>query len=184
MGVPKKWQVVGSRYLISNPFLKVRQDEVVLPDGTRRSDYFVDERRGWVSVFCLTEGGMVLLTRQYKHGIREIVLELPGGTIEDDDPSPAEVALRELQEETGYSAETLEEIGRLAVNPTSSTGYYHIFLGRRARKTSSPQEVASEIIEILALEPRAVLDLVREGVITGQGNVAAIYMASDALGLL
>ena len=96
----KKWEILKSKRIIDNKYLKVRQDTVRLPDGTIYNDYYVREEKGWSAIFCLTEDGKVVLNRQYKHGIGEIVLELPAGRIEEGE-SPEESIKRELEEETG-----------------------------------------------------------------------------------
>ena len=73
-----------------------------LPSGVVVEDYFVRESRGFCVVFALTPDENVLLVRQYKHGVGEIVTDLPAGVI-DAGETPETCAVRELAEETGFT---------------------------------------------------------------------------------
>ena len=106
--------------------MRIRADTVELPDGTIVDDYFVQESRGYSVVFALTTDGDVVLVRQYKHGIGQVILELPAGGI-DPGEDPAVCAARELAEETGYVGDPPEAIGSFATNPTGSTARFHLF---------------------------------------------------------
>ena len=73
-----------------------------LPSGVVVENYFVRESRGFSVVCALTPDDQILLVRQYKHGIGEMVTELPAGMI-DEGETPAACAARERTEETGYT---------------------------------------------------------------------------------
>ena len=180
-----KWEVLDSESVIDSRYLKIRRDTVRLPDGTIYNEFYVNERIGWAAIFCITIDGKVLLTRQYKHGIGEVVLELPAGSIEFDDASPEEGIRRELEEETGYRADTVELLGQFIIDPTSSTGRVWVYLARNGQLTGRKKEDdAREIIQLELATPEEVLGKVRAGEIMVQGHVAAIYMVCDKLGLL
>src|SRR5579872_3649919 len=107
------WRVTASHYVIDTPHLRLREDTVELPDGTIVERYFVRESRGFVVIFALTPDRRVVLVRQYKHGIGRVVLELPAGAI-DPGETPMETARRELSEETGYEADSMEQVRSFA----------------------------------------------------------------------
>src|SRR5471032_908293 len=100
----RHWTVRSSSYRIDEPFLRVRSDTVELPDGTIIEGYFVRESRGFAIVAALTPERRIVLVRQYKHGIGQVVLEMPGGMI-DAGEAPETCAIRELAEETGYAGD-------------------------------------------------------------------------------
>jgi ADP-ribose pyrophosphatase len=85
----RHWTVRSSSYRVNEPFLRVRSDTVELPDGTVIENYFVRESRGFAIVAALTPERRVVLVRQYKHGIAQIVLELPAGMIDPDEAPDA-----------------------------------------------------------------------------------------------
>src|ERR1700735_1725480 len=127
----RHWTVRSSNYRFNEPFLRVRSDTVELPDGTIIEGYFVRESRGFAIVVALTPELRVVLVRQYKHGIAQIVLEMPAGMI-DEGESPEACAVRELAEETGYAGDPPQLLRSLFADPTSSNASFHVFLVENA----------------------------------------------------
>ncbi|MCU0586279.1 MAG: NUDIX hydrolase [Desulfobacterales bacterium] len=80
----------------------------------------------------LTPGREVVLIRQYRHGTREVTLEIPGGILEAGD-TPSAAARRELGEETGYAAAEMISLGCVHPNPAFLENRCHTFLARNAR---------------------------------------------------
>ena len=71
------WRVRASSYVVDSPYMRLRVDEVMLPDGTIVPNYYVRESCGFVTVLALTHGEDVVLVRQYRYGSDSIHLELP-----------------------------------------------------------------------------------------------------------
>lgn len=92
----------GSRTLISGGFLEVRRDDVRLPDGSHATREYI-QHGGAVAVIPLLDDGRVVLVRQYRYPLGQVLLELPAGKREAGEPTLA-CAQRELLEETGYTA--------------------------------------------------------------------------------
>jgi 8-oxo-dGTP pyrophosphatase MutT (NUDIX family) len=88
-----------------------------LPNGTIIEDYNVLEYPDWVNIVAITPEGMVVLVRQYRHGIRAVHYELPAGVREASDHGPEETARRELLEETGYGGGDWSPWMTLSANP-------------------------------------------------------------------
>src|SRR5215218_10442004 len=102
-----KWKVLESEYLFKEPWLTVRKDKCELPNGKIVPSFYVNEYPDWVNAFALTEDGKVIMVKQYRHGIGEVGIELPGGVVEPGE-SWQKGMERELMEETGYAFEKLE----------------------------------------------------------------------------
>src|SRR5512137_66467 len=100
-------QGISAERSFAGRLLKVRVDEVLLPNG-RRSRREVVEHRGAVAVVAMI-GNNVLLERQYRHTAGKVMWEIPAGTLEKGE-SPVQAMARELEEETGYTAERIEEL--------------------------------------------------------------------------
>ncbi|HEY8313658.1 MAG TPA: NUDIX hydrolase [Candidatus Baltobacteraceae bacterium] len=176
------WRVTASSYVIDTPYLRLRKDTIVLPDGTVIDDYFVRESRGYVIIFAIDGAGRVVLVRQYKHGIGKVLVELPAGAI-DDGETPLQTAERELAEETGYVADTLEAVGSFVTEPTNATSMAHLFLARGARRTREQQLDVTEAIDVELVPVGDVHALIANGTIDCLPHIASIYMILDRFGL-
>lgn len=176
--------MLHSELLIDTPYLRLRRDRVETPRGDVVDDYHVRETRGFVVIFALTPAGEVVLVRQYKHGIGEIVTELPAGAIDPGEEAAA-AAAREFTEETGYELPGgLELVRTFIIDPTNSDGRFALFFGRGAVPTGKQDFDATEdiVVELVPLD--RLLDLVRDGTIDVNSHVAAIYTVLDRLGRL
>jgi 8-oxo-dGTP pyrophosphatase MutT (NUDIX family) len=174
----RHWTIRSSTYRVDEPFLRVRSDTVELPNGTVIEGYFVRESRGFAIVAAVTPDERIVLVRQYKHGIGQIVLELPAGMI-DPGESPDACAVRELAEETGYTGDPPELLRALFADPTSSNASFYVYLIRNATPQFAQALDATEAIEI---ETAAIADFeaaVRDGRIGSGSQVAAAYIALD-----
>ena len=176
----RHWTVRSSRYYVDEPFLRVRSDTVELPDGTIIEKYFVRESRGFVIVAAVTPDRRIVLVRQYKHGIGRITLELPAGMI-DPGESPADCAVRELAEETGYAGDPPQFLRSPAADPTSSNAVFHIFLIENVVATFAQSLDTTEAIEVETIPLDDLRRAVRDGRIDAGSQLAAAYIALDHL---
>jgi ADP-ribose pyrophosphatase len=174
----RHWTVRSSSYRFDEPFLRVRSDTVELPDGTIIEGYFVRESRGFAIVVALTPERRVVLVRQYKHGIAQIVLEMPAGMI-DEAEAPEACAIRELAEETGYAGDPPQLLRSLFADPTSSNASFHVFLVENAvpKFAQSLDTTEAIVIETVTIEDLGVA--ARDGRIGSGSQVAAAYIALD-----
>ncbi|MCY7316510.1 MAG: NUDIX hydrolase [Rubrivivax sp.] len=92
----------GGRMLLSGGFLEVRRDDVRLPDGSTATREFV-QHPGAVAIIPLLDDGRRVLVRQHRYPVAKVLLEWPAGKL-DAGEDPLHCAMRELREETGYSA--------------------------------------------------------------------------------
>lgn len=162
---------------MKTPWLNVRKDTCVLPDGSVIDDYYVVERADVVSIIGITEDQHIVMNRQYKHGIGEVVYEVPSGMI-DEGEEPAEAARRELEEETGYRVEgELIHLADMISSPSSESNRFTIFLAPHVvpggKKMDHPRETI--INELLALKD--VAQRIRDGAINNVWSVSALHHA-------
>ena len=176
----RPWRVLSSAYRIETPYLRLRADRVELPNGQVVDDYFVRESRGFCIVFALTADECVVLVRQYKHGIGAVVLELPAGAI-DPGESPQACAARELAEETGYAATSLEHVRTFITDPTNSDSSFHLFLARGAVLTGVQDLDPTEEIDVLLAPLGELRAMALDGRIASGSQVAAVLVALAAL---
>ena len=98
----KAWQTVSSKYLFRRPWLTVRCEDMLLPNGNHIPEYYILEYPDWVNTIAITKEGKFVFVRQYRPGIGRTCYELCAGVCEKEDVSPLVSAQRELWEETGY----------------------------------------------------------------------------------
>ena len=178
------WKTLSYEQILDTPYLKVRCEQVAIPDGPIVPNYYIIENRGWVGIVPITEDGRFLINNQYKHGIGTEVLEFPAGGLDPDEDDPLLTAHRELMEETGYSVEDnqIEFLAHMYANPTGSRTHIWWYLAHNVRKTGTPKEDPLEVIENLLVTPKELLELIHNGSFAVQGQIAAAYMAFERLG--
>ena len=178
----QKWRVTGSVLALENRWAKVRRDSCVTPAGVLIEDYYYWEGGDFAQVFALTPDEHVLLVRQYKHGVKEIVLELPAGMISSSDGDALVTARRELLEETGFEAEKWQSMGVLNVSSAKSTTRAYPFLALGAHRVDGPSLDETEEIEVLLLPIPDLLDRITNGEVRDSNSLAACLLALKQLG--
>ena len=156
-----------------NPFLYIHEDDVSLPDGGK-SKRIVVTHVGAVNVIALTEGKELLLVRQYRYPLGLETIETPAGKLEPDE-APIVTAKRELEEETGYTCESLQQLGTHASAPGFTNEVLHQFLASGVKKLNiSVAGDEDEFTELLTVNKDQALMMVASGEIFDLKTVYAI----------
>lgn len=163
---------VAERVLLDGRFIKVVEEDVVLPDG-RPSRRFSLRHGGAAGMIALGEDGTVVLERQWRHPLRRAFWEIPAGKL---DPGEAEIdcARRELLEECGIRAERWTRLGEL----NNAIGYSNerivVFLaeglayGRQALDEG-------EHLEVVRVDLREALAMCADGRITDVKTIVGLF---------
>lgn len=177
----KKWKILHSKMVLDNPWCRVRQDEIELPNGKIIDDFFVIIRPEIALVLPITNNQEIVFVRQYRHGVGEILLELPAGGFDARYESAEIAAIRELQEETGYLAEKVTKLATLSDNPVKDTNKIHLFIAENAIKIGEQKLDITEEIEIVLIPVKSVLDKITQGEISVSGSIAALFLGLNFL---
>lgn len=171
----RKWHILDSRKAANYKIFSIREEKAKNPRNGAVRDIVVLDFPEWVSVIPITPEGEVVMVRQYRHGVREILLEIPGGLMDPQDPDPETAAKRELQEETGYTSDAVTLIGSLYPQPAVQSNRYHIFLAENALKTSETNFDEGEDLETVLVPLKKIPGMIRSGEIRHAMVVTAFY---------
>ena len=170
------WQVLSDTSLISQRWLEVREQHVRLANGHEIDRFHLIHGPNWAAVLCLTQELEVVLVRQYRHGFGGPSLELPAGVL-DAGESPLDGARRELREESGFAAESIEPLLSIAPEPARNSTRAHFFFARGAVRVSEQALDHSEDLEVLLVPVPELLELIDHGHIVHGAHIAAILLA-------
>lgn len=170
-------QLLSSRPAFDGRLLKLRVDTVKLPSGKEATREVV-EHPGAVAIVAVTDDQELVLVRQYRRAAGSILLEVPAGTLAKGEP-PAEAALRELEEETGYRAKKVKKVFSGFVAPGYSTEMIHFYLAEEMTLLR-PHTEDDEFIEVDLVDLETCLDLVKRGEIKDNKTIIGIMIADLA----
>ncbi|AUX46173.1 DNA mismatch repair protein MutT [Sorangium cellulosum] len=154
--------------------LAVHRHDVVAADVSYPC--FTLELADWISVAAITDAGEFVLVRQYRHGVDAVTIETAGGII-DPGEEPARAALRELQEETGYAAASLEPLGWVHPNTALQANRCHLYLARGARLVGEPDGDEHESTEAVVMTASEVTAAMQDGRISHSLSVVTLLRA-------
>lgn len=175
----QKWKVLKEEDISPSPWFPLLRHTVQLQNGNIIDDYYFSPLGDVVIIVALTKDYEVVLVKQYKHGLGDILIELPGG-MQQKNKSLHESALNELEEETGIrtTADQLISLGKLAVNPTKTRQVTYGFLVLDAEFNSVQKLDSTEHIEIVTIPAKEAFRMVKEGEIWTIDSVGFIMKAA------
>jgi 8-oxo-dGTP pyrophosphatase MutT (NUDIX family) len=177
------WETRASRTVYENRWIRVREDDVVRPDGGEGIYGVVEVRQPAVFVVPVTDAGEVVLIRMFRYTTGRESIEIPAGGTDGEDPLLA--ARRELREETGLEAASWEDLGPVWSLNGVADAPGRIYLARGLAPSEHADEMADEgITEVLTLPWAEVFELVRSGAIDDGETLAPLLRAAVVLGRL
>jgi len=170
----KPWKLLSSIKEKSYKIFDLRIDRAVSPRTGEEHDFYIFESHEWVNIIPVTKDREVVLIKQYRHGVRDVVLEIPGGIVEPGD-TPLDAAIRELKEETGYTAKEMVLLGRTHANPAFMNNRCYSYLALDSFPDGAQDLDDKEDIEVLLRPLDDIPRMIREGEITHSLILAAFY---------
>lgn len=169
----RRWKPKSVEILFSHPLVELRRQQLVAHDEQRMA--LVLQMPDWVNVIAVLPDDRVLFVRQWRYGLAQTTLEIPGGVVE---PGEEELvgAQRELLEETGYRARSWERLGEVHPNPAMQTNRTGTWVARDLERMGEAEGDGEEELELEAIPLEEVPERIARGEITHSLVVAAFYL--------
>ena len=176
--VPEPEKTVSSERVYEGSRINVRRDIVSLPDGgTAQRD--IVEHPDAVSIVAVDSDNNVVLVRQYRRAPKLFLLEVPAGVM-DPGEEPIQTAQRELREETGFAAATLDFLGDFYTAPGILTERMYAFLATGLTEDALPPD-EDEDIEVERVPLAKAMEMARSGELNDAKSIVSLLMAERRL---
>jgi len=166
---------IDGKTVYAGRILDLEVDRVLLPNGGQAFREVV-RHPGAVVILPLFGDGRVVFVRQHRYPTGEVLVELPAGKL-DSGEQPAACAARELEEETGWRATEIENLGWFYTTPGFSDEVLHVFLATGLEAASDHTPDQDEAIEIVTWTAEQALEACRDGGIRDSKTIATLFLA-------
>lgn len=171
------WKIQRSEQVADCKIFRVRRDYSKRDSDGAEFPFYCLENGDWVNVIPITKTGEIVLIEQYRHGIEEVTLEIPGGMVDENEDAKF-AAERELVEETGYVPKETILIGRSHPNPAIQDNWVYHYLAIDCEKHLEPEFDATESVMTKLVPIKDVQNLISDGKITHSLVIAAFFWFS------
>jgi ADP-ribose pyrophosphatase len=154
------FKLISSQTLFDNPYAKVIVDTLEY-EGVQRPYFYLTSPVEAVATVSLTQQGCIILTRQYRHPIRQVIYDLPAGHLEPGE-DPLSGARREFEEETGYFPRHIIKLGYYNQFPGVLRAATNLFFATDLVQTSQHLE-PGEVLETVHMPLDEVLRMIING---------------------
>ncbi len=120
-------KTAAEKLIFDGRIIRLFHDKVELPDGSLSYREYC-RHNGGVCILPVTDGGEILMVRQFRYPHGKITLEIPAGKLENKDTDLLSAALRELKEETGAATANVKYLGEIFPSPAILDEVIHLFL--------------------------------------------------------
>jgi len=172
-------EVLSSEEIYSGKLIGVVRDTV--REGEKTYVREVVRHPGGAAIVAYGDDGTVALVSQYRHPTVRYVLELPAGKL-DSGERPEETAARELEEELGVVAGSMEQLTEFYTTPGFCAEKLWVFLATDLRETAHKYE-DDEIIEVVRLPLRRALEMIASREIEDAKTIIGLLLAAERLGV-
>lgn len=173
-----KEELIESERIYEGAILNLRRDKVTAVSGTAYRE--IVEHNGAVAIVALTEDNKIIMERQYRYACKRPILEIPAGKIDKGETDPVAAAVRELKEETGYTADEIIHLGDCNPSCAYSEEVIHLYLMRGLTKGEQDLD-DDEVIELIEMDFDEVYEMGVRGELVDSKTLAALLMAKGRI---
>ncbi len=168
-----------SEDVFDGTLLHVKRDTALLPNGARATREWI-KHPGASAVIPLLETQEIILVRQYRYPVGRVTLEIPAGKLDAADEDPLVCAKRELSEETGYTADTIQPLTTIGTTVGFSNEYIHIYAAKGLTPGAQHPD-DDEFLNVVKVPLAEAVKMTRDGRIFDAKSIVAILMLWEDL---
>lgn len=142
-------KTLRSETLYEGRIINLRVEDVELPNGKQSKRELIDHP-GAVAVIAMTKDNKILAVRQYRKALGKSIVEIPAGKLEVGE-EPEITAVRELEEETGYTCQSLTEVISFYTSPGFANELVHLYVAEGLVKKGEQSADEDEFLDVLYL---------------------------------
>lgn len=170
------WKTLESQQVFNSGLVTIDKEKCEMPDGRIMPSYYILRFPHWVNIVPITDDGKVILIKQYRHATGQIHWEVPGGAVHRGE-DPALAALRELEEETGYTSQNLIKVVENYPNPALQDNLVYTYLAKSCTYKGAQALDPFEEIEVVPMSIAEMKKLLAEGLFNHNIVVASLYQS-------
>lgn len=175
------FKLTNSKILFEGKVFNLKLDEIEYDSGNKGIREVVVHPGGAVVIPVSDEGKLVMVT-QFRYPFQTTLLEFPAGKL-DMDEDPLDCAARELEEETGYKAAKINELGKIYTAPGYCTETLHIYVAQELKKGDHKREEGEYGMEIYEFEIAEIETKIKSGEIIDAKTICAVYLLKSKITL-
>lgn len=173
-------KTISTTSIFEGRVIKVQVDQVTLPNGKISTRELV-KHPGAVAIIPITDEGKIVMVEQFRKPLERSIIEIPAGKLEPGE-KPERTAIRELEEETGYGAQSFDLIQSFATSPGFADEVIHLFVARNLFEIAQPASLdEDEFIELIEVSIEEAEQLMKEQRIFDAKTILAIMWAKNNL---
>ncbi|MFD0770802.1 NUDIX hydrolase [Bacillus sp. CGMCC 1.60114] len=154
-------RTIATEPIFDGRIIKVRVDEVVLPNGETSKREIV-KHPGAVAIIAITDDEKIVLVEQYRKAMEKALVEIPAGKLEPGE-KPEATAIRELEEETGYICDNMELITSFYTSPGFADEIVYVYAATGLKKKEDKADLdEDEFVELMEVSLEEALQLIKE----------------------
>ena len=183
LSAPEPSKLLETKSSLNAKKIRFEINRIQMPIGVK-GEFGIIRHPGAALAVPITQEGEIIILRQYRFACSRRILEFPAGTLEDGE-KPLDSIKREIQEESGYSAERWDPLGTMLPCPGYSDEIIHLFIARELKPLKQkPEGDPDEDIEVLRMSVKQLNDLIASGEEALDGKtITAWFRACQLLNL-